>query len=247
MTAPRILIAHEEPAIREAATHAAQSAGYDAIAVADGDRALGVLLGSPTPAALVVDVGLPARAGYELIADIARHGLGTRVVLIASVYSKTAYKRKPTTLYGADDYVEQHHIVDMLASKLAALVPAPVPPPLRSVHGAQGLPPDVRRESDHLRAHADERLHVEPGHVDAVARAESLAQVIVADLVLYNGTEVEQWVRDRDRRSGGALPARVLSDLDEARRLFEMAVPRDVAGRRDFVLEALMEFLEHRD
>jgi CheY-like chemotaxis protein len=246
LTAPRVLVAHEEEAIRDAAIRAAQSAGYEAVGVADGDSALVVLLSQPTPAALVVDVGLRGKAGYELIDEIRRHELGTRVVLIASVYSKTAYKRKPTSLYGADDYVEQHHVVDMLAPKLADLVPPPQPPPELSVHGEAGLPPEVRRESEYIRDHRDARLQADAGHADAVTRAAALARLIVADLVLYNGTEVEQWLAGREAGDGGSLPGRVLTDLEEARRLFAIGVPRDVAGQRDFVLEALMEFLEGR-
>ena len=47
------------------------------------------------------------------------------VILIASVFNKTAYKRTPHSLYGADDYVEQHHIPDMLPVKLARLIGLP--------------------------------------------------------------------------------------------------------------------------
>jgi len=246
MTAPRVLIAHEEAAIREAAMRAVQSAGYEAVAVADGNSAFAILLSQPTPAALVVDVGLSGRAGYELVDEIRARGLAVRVVFIASVYSKTAYKRRPTSLYGADDYIEQHHVVDMLAPKLARLVPAPTPPPNLSVHDRASLPPAALRESERIRARGDARLGGDAGHVDAVTRARELARVVVADLVLYNGTEVETWLRERAAGADRPLPVRVLTDLEEARRLFAMAIPSDVVGRRDFVLEALMEFLEGR-
>ncbi len=47
------------------------------------------------------------------------------MVLVASVYNRTGYKRRPTSLYGADDYVEQHHIPDALVGKLERLIGAP--------------------------------------------------------------------------------------------------------------------------
>jgi CheY-like chemotaxis protein len=245
MSGPRVLIAHEEHEIRDAALHAAQSAGYEAVAVADGNSALAVLLSEPSPAALVVDVGLPGVAGYELCDEIRGRGLSTVVILIASVYSKTAYKRRPTSLYGADDYVEQHHIVDMLAPKLAKLVPAPLPIPPRSVHEPATLTPEELRESERIRSHADARLERDDGYAGAVERARTLARLIVADLVLYNGREVEAWVAARGSATG-AIPPRMLRDLDEARRLFSTSIARDVAGSRDYVLEALMQFLEGR-
>jgi len=244
---PVVVVAYEAGPIREAAVHAVHSAGYQVVEVNDGAAALAALGATPAPAALVVDVGLAGRAGYELCDEIARRGLVTRVVLIASVYSRTAYKRRPTSLYGADDYVEQHHIVDMLASKLARLVPAPVPPPVRNVHDRSTLTDAEVRDGDAIRAAGTARLAADQGLADATERACKLARIIVADLVLYNGTEVEQWLA-----AGGPgaaerrLPSRVLTDLDEARRLFSLGVPRDVARQRDFVLEALMEFLGNR-
>ncbi len=246
MSAPRVLVAHEEQAIREAALHVVSGAGYEGVGVADGNSALAVLTSTPTPAVLVVDVALPGLAGYELCDAIATRGLDTKVVLIASVYSRTAYKRRPTSLYGADDYVEQHHIVDMLPVKLANLVPAPVPPRERSVHDRSSLTPEEARDADRIRAIGDARIAGDDGHAGAVERARALAKVIVSDLVLYNGTEVETWVRaggDTSRR----LPPRMLRDLDEARRMFRLGMADDVAGGRDYVLEALMEFLQSRE
>jgi len=240
MSKPRVVIAHEQDAIRDAATHAVRSAGYEAVAVADGDSALALLLSSPTPAALVVDVGLRGKAGYELCDEIAARRLPVRVVLIASVYSKTAYKRRPTSLYGADDYVEQHHVVDMLAPKLAKLVAPPMEVRARSVHDAGTLTPDELRESERIRDHRDDRFARDDGHADAVARARQLARLVISDLVLYSGSEVESWLAQGGAIERRTIPPRLLSDLDEARRLFGTGVARDVAGQRDFVLEALM-------
>lgn len=251
---PRVVVAHEDQAIREAAVDAARAAGYEVIGVGDGDSALALLRSSPAPAAIVADVGLPGVAAYELCDEIAAERLAVKVVLIASVYSKTAYKRAPSSLYGADDYVEQHHIVDKLGPKLAALVPAPVPPPMVDVHRPELLNPQQRRDAERIRATADRRLGesgVDAPRTDAewAARARELARIIIADLVLYNGTEVETWVASGPTPRSLAdrpLPPRLLRDLDEARRLLGLGVPRRVVEQRDFAGEALLEFLEGR-
>ena len=47
------------------------------------------------------------------------------VVLVASVYRPTGYKRRPTRLYGADDYIEIHHLGDALSVKLRRLLGLP--------------------------------------------------------------------------------------------------------------------------
>src|SRR5208337_2285915 len=64
-------------------------------------------------------------SGAEALRLLTRHrppAADTKVVLLASVYRHTAYKRRPTSLYGAHDYVEQHHVPDLLPTKLCALL-----------------------------------------------------------------------------------------------------------------------------
>ena len=93
-------------------------------AVGEGRAALAAL--ERRPAALVLDVALPAVHAYEIVEEVKRRAPDTRVVLVASIYNRTGYKRRPTSLYGADDYVEQHHIPDALLVKLERLIgPAP--------------------------------------------------------------------------------------------------------------------------
>src|SRR3954467_15930023 len=102
---PQVLCAHESSTILETMRYLVENAGYGVTATDDGEEALGCLRGVPPPTVLVVDVALPGRAGFELIDEIRRLNLGTRTILIASVYNQTGYKRRPTSLYGADDYI----------------------------------------------------------------------------------------------------------------------------------------------
>jgi hypothetical protein len=43
---------------------------------------------------------------------------------LASIHDKTRYKREPESLYGADDYIERHHIQDELLSKIQKVLTA---------------------------------------------------------------------------------------------------------------------------
>jgi CheY-like chemotaxis protein len=239
---PRIVVAHDEPAIRDAALRVAREAGYEAVGVADGGSARVLLLATrPVPAALVVDVALPGALGYELADEIARAGLRTRVILVASVYSKTAYKRRPSSLYGAHDYLEQHHVVDQLGPKLERAI--------RSIDGAgevAPLPAPLAHppESAAIREAGEQRLsfrYRDPA--EAQDRARSLARLLVADLMLYAGDEVGAWAAAGAR---GPLPERLARDLAEGRRLFELRVPREIAGDQDYLLEALQQALRAR-
>jgi len=239
----RVLVAHETDTIRDAALRVVRDAGYEAVGVAEGESARTLLFAKPYPVALVVDVGLPKRLGYELVEDIRERGLPTRVVLVASVYSKTAYKRRPTSLYGADDYVEQHHIFDQLAPKLAKLITspgAPHAPEPRDVHGP--LTPAERAEADRVKSAGERRLAFRfASREDGIERARRLARLIVADVVLYNGAAVE------DGLTNGDLATRIAPDLAAGRELFALRVPPELVDEEDYIGAALDEFVRTRE
>jgi CheY-like chemotaxis protein len=235
---PRIVVAHEEAAIRDPAMAVAREAGYQVVGVADGASARVLLLETrPIPAALVVDVALPGVLGYELCADIAAARMPTAVILIASVYSRTAYKRRPQSLHGAHDYVEQHHVVDQLADKLARLVPGAL------AAASSGDP--RQREAEAIRVAGEGRLAFDYGdRTEAVERATRLARLIAADLALYCADDLRAWSQ---AGPGAAMPPALARDVAEGQRLFALRVPAEIAGERDFLGEALADLAERND
>ena len=182
MSMAAVLFAHERPGVGRAVEAILRLHGFEVTLVRHGDEAQRALQ-SRRFAALVLDVGLPGVAAYELAeqakamtAEHADRGADA-VVLVASVYRRTSYKRRPARLYGADDYVEIHHLGDMLPDKLRALVPAAGPAPEADVlAGAQKA---VARA---LEQEGDERL--------ATPDLDRLAALIVADVLLYNGDRI---------------------------------------------------------
>jgi CheY-like chemotaxis protein len=116
---PLVLVAYEPGDVQQQIVKLVDSLGYHPIAADDGVKAAEILKNAK-PQLMVVDAGIEGRASFELCDFIQRKSLPTRVILVASVYRKTRYKRRPASLYGADDYVEQHHIHDMLPAKLSA-------------------------------------------------------------------------------------------------------------------------------
>lgn len=226
----RVVVAHEESEIREPAVKVARELGLEVVGVADGNSAM-TLLRWAAPDVLLTDVGLPEKLGFELVEEIERLALPTRVILIASVYSKTAYKRRPSTLYGAFDYIEQHHISDDLAGKL-----------WRALEGAGDATRDagentLARERDQIEDAGTRRLRFDAAAVPPVENAQRLARLLVADVLLYSGQEAASWI---DKGAHGSdLPRQLALDLREARRLFNAEVPEPIRARRDFISEAL--------
>jgi len=123
--APLVLVAHDSDMVREMVSGVLLDAGFRVEHAADGIDAL-VKAAERLPQVMIIDVGLPGIYGFDLCerlrGDKALHGI--KIILLASVYGVTRYKRKPTSLYGADDYIEKHHIADSLVDKVNALLQA---------------------------------------------------------------------------------------------------------------------------
>jgi DNA-binding response OmpR family regulator len=206
MHGPRILFAHERPSVARAVERVLVREGFEVRSLPDGISTERVLA-SERHAALVVDVALPGIPGYELtriaksLAAASPDRGAEVVVLIASVYRRTSYKRRPSRLYGADDYVEIHHLGDLLPVKLRRLLRMP----------------QSTAETDHevLQVETAEALRVEGDERMTEHDEASLASLIVADMVLYNGDRI---LTARDLT---AAQAAVSEDLAIARDLFD--------------------------
>lgn len=205
MSRPRILFAHERRGVARAVQRVLEREGFSFEHAPDGATCARRLTETRWQG-LVVDVALPTVAGYELVqlARDAGPAAGAEVVvLVASVYRRTSYKRHPTRLYGADDYVEIHHLCDSLPRKLYQHLGLPPEPAAETLE-------DEAREA--LRVEGDTRME------EPLADQRRLASLIVADMVLYNGDAIHAALDLAEAE------AAVGPDLDIARQLFAQVV-----------------------
>jgi predicted Zn finger-like uncharacterized protein len=118
-----VLIAHDSDVVRYMISGVLTDAGFRVELAADGHEALKKAV-ELKPQGMVLDVGLPGIYGFvlceKLKGDPATRGI--KIILLSSVYDKRRYKRTPTNLYGADDYIEKHHIPDFLLGKIRRLL-----------------------------------------------------------------------------------------------------------------------------
>jgi DNA-binding response OmpR family regulator len=233
---PRVLLAHAGPVIAGAAQRILEAHGFDVEIAEDSAgvvAALAVGAGSGSGSgsgsglawdALVVDVALPGAPGFELTAPAREAGVKV-VILVASVFRRTSYKRRPRRLYGADDYVEIHHLGDHLPNRLRAHLGL----------GDSQLPSETLREVlGTLHERGDDHLRDQT--------PEGLASLIVADLLLYNGDRITEAASFEE-----ALAA-VSGDLDGARDLFAQVRPGELGGA-DLIGDAFRELvvgLDHK-
>ena len=144
--------------------------GFETVIAKDGLKAL-QLLEIERPEVVVIDVALPGYLGFEICRFVreVEDLKWIKILLVASIYGKRRYKRPPSSLYGADDYIEIHHIKDMLISKVRRLV---------------GLEPGGRIQAP---------LKLEP-YEEKVCQIERLARLIVADILLYNEDRLREGI-----------------------------------------------------
>jgi predicted Zn finger-like uncharacterized protein len=122
-TLPMVLVAHDSAVVRDTICGVVAEAGFQADTAADGIVALKKAVENK-PRAIVLDVGLPGIYGFELCERLkaSRETSDIKIILLSSVYDMRRYKRTPVSLYGADDYIEKHHIPDFLPAKLQKLI-----------------------------------------------------------------------------------------------------------------------------
>ena len=217
---PQILLGHGGPILSGAAQRILAAYGFD-VEVASNSSAVEVALTSGKFDALVVDVALPGTPGFELTGVARKAGVNV-VILVASVFRRTSYKRRPRRLYGADDYVEIHHLGDHLPKRLRAHL------------GLEDMPLVEETLRDVLRTineRGDSRLSEQT--------PQGLAQLIVSDLLLYNGDRITEAESVEE-----ALEA-VAEDLDGARNLFEQVRPG--ASEGDLIGETFRELVASLD
>jgi DNA-binding response OmpR family regulator len=220
----RVVVAHEADAIRDAALGVVRSLGLEGVGVTDGLSARALVFARPAPSALVLDVGLPEVMAFQIVDDLRAQQNPLPVVLIASVYSRTAYKRRPTSLHGADDYVEQHHVPDQLGAKLMKL--------LRGGGGEASEPSEMVARD--IRRAGEARMSFRYATRDeAIERARKLAEVVVADLLLYGDGTIDE------AHSRQELEVGLGGDLQAARDFLSLRVPAEIFALEDFVGAAL--------
>jgi CheY-like chemotaxis protein len=208
----------------------------------DGESALELLDREP-PQVVIVDVALPGLFAFEVVDTIRnRPGLASvKIMLLSSVYNKMAYKRRPTTLYGADDYIEKHHIPIDLIMKIHKLMVNGQPALHRTAPLPAGTPGP--REIDEVqarlqRAEESEGIIVLSTHAEA-EKARRLARIIASDIALYDEARVTEGIRS------GTFFELFAAEIAEGRQHFLARIPESLPQRSVILDDAFKELIEH--
>ncbi len=241
----KILIAHPDRELLSRTKEMLEGAGFTAITVEDGIKAL-QLLEIESPDIVIVDVALPKYLGFEICNFI--RGIDNmkdiKIILIASIYDKTRYKRLPTSLHGADDYIEIHHLWDMLIPKIKDLLEIESPIEEAATDKIKAIPIEDPAEGlgermvDDVSQTEEASTASTKGELDAVRR---LADIIVSDIILYNEELIEEGIIN------GNLQEILKDDIEEGKRyLFKRFpdIPEDMGN--DHILESFNGFVKKK-
>ncbi|MBN2427766.1 MAG: zinc-ribbon domain-containing protein [Deltaproteobacteria bacterium] len=226
-----VLVAHDSHAFCKEATRVLEKSPHDIkVIIAHDDEDLLSSLKCEPLNLILVDMALPGMFGFEVAAKIKNDVSLShiKVILASSVYEPMGYKRKPSSLYGADDYIEAHHIHDMLVDKVVRLLSrktpatvAPVPKPKADEPAATGTPKPQAKPSP-----------PPPDSPDNLS-AQRLARIIVSDIALYNQEVIAKGIK------GGNLMKLLEKELKEARNFYVKRVPEEIRSTTNYLEDEL--------
>jgi predicted Zn finger-like uncharacterized protein len=249
----RVMVAHTDRELCGTICGLLERAGILCQVSHDGESALRLMEASP-PQVAVVDVALQGLYAFEVVDKVRRrHGLGAvKILLLSSVYNRMAYKRSPSSLYGADDYIEKHHIPDDLVPKINRLVvgaaPASAPTPQEEEQPGKVLSRQEAAEQSVDYIHlvnekiqsAENRQLAGDGKIPDSERAHRLARIIVSDIALYYQERVDEGIRC------GNWQELLAGEIQEARKLFRERFPDERIQKARILEAAFIDLLERR-
>lgn len=246
-----VLIAHDDVRVITLIKKILEKEDFIIDVAHDGLSALAILK-EKKPLAAIVDVALPGIFGFELCEKIKNDPelKKTKIILVASIYDRTRYKRKPQNLYGADDYIEKHHIPDELLPKL-----------IKHISGKE-LAPKVEKTIEHkiakevLKDNRDilldeknidiERNKIKQHESDYLQeiknvpeRAKKLARLIVSDIALYNQDKIGLVNSDN-------FYQHLKIDIDDGISHLSKKIPEAAKEAKNLIHQAMRELLNKR-
>lgn len=216
---PSILIAHGCPTISQQIGITLKQNGFYPLHANKGNLVVKIME-AWIPKGLVLDVAIEEIPAFQIIDHVrmSQNLSDTRIILVASVYNHSAYKRNPKSLYGADDYIEQHHIHDMLPVKLSKLADF-----------------TIDTETQHTSAITQRMINQDdPKSKEQIV---ALAHSIVCDIALYHQNEIEDVLHNGDIEH-------LSQPLDEGRRMLSESISAEQLTDWDPIQDAFNKLLD---
>ncbi len=252
-----VLVAHESSTFCVEVEKVLAQEPFTVLTCNDGKEALAIIE-RVLPQVVLVDVALPSLYGFQVCEAVRNNPRtsGVKLVMIAAIYDKTKYKRSPQSLYGADDYIEKHHIPDALTGMIYRLVAEPEPAGCvedqASTHQMAVIMPQPAETAELIiqegsrKVLRDDEVRVtdvlpDRAVADAMhSKARRLARSIVSDISLYRQAEVEEGIRC------GTFFQLLADAISDGRALYESRIPEPVRNSTSYLDEAFTDFINQK-
>ncbi len=243
----KVLVAHSRPEIRDMAASLLAGGGYEVLTAKDGIDLMVKAL-KELPFLSVVEVALPKIYGFEVCKRLKGRPetKDMKFILVPAIYDKAKYRREPVSLYGADEYLEEHDIEGRLIEKVNALRGAPAEGKTveqAAVNSPAAKAAEKQQEAPKVQPAANEPAPaVSPSASDeAVERARRLARTIINDIYLYNSAKVDASIRNNN------FYAVFAAEVREGKKLYDTRIPQEIRDIKDFFREAIDNFLAAKE
>lgn len=225
-----VLVAHEDASIVERIKNVLSQADYNVITATNGIDAM-VSATKERPYLVIVSVSLPKIYGFEVCKRLKERPelKDIKVILIASIYSSTRYKRPPENLYGADGYLEEHEIESQLLAKINRL------------KGVIERPEEKERSEEAETEPQQPGPRVQPAaQPDKIEKARRLARTIISDIYLYSRAKFDEAIKNDNFFTAFE------NEIKEGMKLYNSRIPEDVRATGDYFREAIENFIEKK-
>jgi len=236
-----VLVSSEDAEIRKAVEETLDGSNIAIVEASDGEQTMKALE-KRKPRIVIIDVALPGFHGFAICDFIkGRPDMkDTRVILTSAAFNRKRYKRRPTSLFGADDYIEKYDLPSELIDKINRFKVLP------EITGRRADPGSRITASAHDATHAATEANTKKTQVTAEAaapkdmaadeKARKLARVIAGDIILYHRKKPNTAV---DRNNIGIV---FKEEIEEGMKYFKKRLP-SAAKAEIYLSEALLDFL----
>jgi CheY-like chemotaxis protein len=245
-SARTVIVAHGNPDITERMRSELTRTGYTVLISNDGIDLM-VKISKEKPLVAVIDVALPKIFGFEVCKNLKKQPdtKDIKIILISAIYDKNRYRREPNSLYGADDYIEEHLIEDELSDKINALIGSragekPLAAPQQEKTQGTGITGTVTEEPPRVEIPRVQAPAGKAPAADGVEKAKRLARTILADIYIYSSTKVDNSIKN------GSFQTEFATELKEGLKLYEGRIPQDVKSKGDFFKETIENFINEK-
>ncbi len=242
----KILIGHSNQDTLKKIADLLTGQGYRVITATDGIDVMVKAL-KELPFLSIVEVALPKIYGFEVCKRLKMRAetKEMKFILMPSIYDKTKYRRDPVSLYGADEYIEDHDISTQLIDKIEKLKGGgepekPAEPP--AVETGRPAPPVAPKPEPAPQAVVKPVSPPEPkGDVaEKIEKAKRLARTIINDIYLYNSAKLDDSLRNDN------FYAAFSAEVKEGKKLYDLRIPQEIRDMGDFYKEAIENFISAR-